>query len=64
MPYRTEVPAPEDATDLERIIALSGRNPAWQSWSMEITGTDPDQYLQSVEAADIRDTMIELDKLN
>jgi uncharacterized protein (TIGR03086 family) len=30
MPYRAEVSAPDDATDLERIIALSGRNPAWQ----------------------------------
>lgn len=29
MPYRAEVPAPAGATDLERIIALSGRNPAW-----------------------------------
>lgn len=30
MPYRTEVPAPDHATDLERIIALSGRKPSWQ----------------------------------
>jgi uncharacterized protein (TIGR03086 family) len=29
IPYRAEVPAPVDATDLERIIALSGRNPSW-----------------------------------
>lgn len=30
MPYRAEVSAPDDATGLDRIIALSGRNPAWQ----------------------------------
>ena len=29
VPYRAEVPAPSDATDLERVIALSGRNPTW-----------------------------------
>jgi len=31
MPYRAEVPAPDDATDLEQIVALSGRNPARQN---------------------------------
>jgi hypothetical protein len=30
---------------------------------METTGTDPDHYLQSIEAADIRNTMIELDTI-
>ena len=30
MPYRAAVPAPDDGTDLERIIAMSGRDPSWQ----------------------------------
>jgi len=30
---------------------------------MEIAGTDPDHYLRSIEADEIRDTMIELDTI-
>jgi len=29
MPYRAAVSAPADATHLERVIVLSGRNPSW-----------------------------------